>query len=260
METRHLIAMICVFSSYVGLSLNQNQQEAVAAVGSWIAGKLGWEWGRESPKNFTFKDVGDHGAQFKFSDKNYTLYGVLANVTNFNEAQRCKKYEEMTRQDMLDIIENIGNTSNLDSAKVREMKIASGGARAFEAIEKFEAGINGRFLLLKYTVSKTPSGNYDFIIAWHGMSWALDEVSDEERERLLDEKLGNIKGVLVEDLPEVARTDIKNWLNFQKNPSRTLQEIDNELENLRARSEKSLSKFCNLEMLTRSEGSNSAGP
>ena len=260
----YFTALIGVSSALFGgisyARLTSNQQEAIAAVatnlGSWAAGQLGWEWERESPKNFTFRDVGDHRAQFIFStDKTYDLHGVLTNITNFKEKQHCQKYEEMTRQDLFELFELIGNTSNLESQQVKKMKLAAGGARSFEATETYEFGRNGRYLLLKYSVAKTPSGNYDFLIANHGMDWTLDTVSEEEREKLLEEKLGNIKGVLVEDLPDVGRTDILNWFEFQTNPSRTFQEIENELETLRARSEKSLSIFCKV--LT--SGNNSPG-
>jgi len=83
----------------------------------------------------------------------------------------------MTRQDLFDLFAINGNTGNLDTC----------GARSFEATENFE-------------LDKTPSRDYDFLIRNHNFTWGLDSSSDEERKKLMAEKLENIKDALVEKI------------------------------------------------------------
>lgn len=246
-----LSSILGAFIAFVGIRVTKNDQEtyieAIHNVGSWVAGQLGQEWETGTPHNFTPKDVGDLKNEFLFNGTGtFDVYRALANITNLERKMQCEESEEMTKQNLYGLIDAIGNESNLSSTMVKKMKLSINGGRGFKATEHYVFGRNGFYVLLKYLANQTKSGNYNFLVAFHSFAWVLDGATAEERERLFEERLGNVKDVLVKDLHKSGETDILNWFLIQNNPSRTFSETDIELKNLRTNSEETLAHSCKV--------------
>ena len=65
------------------------------------------------------------------------------------------------------------------------MKLSLNGNGAVKATEVFEHGRYGQYFLMKYTSTRTASGNFDFMIAKYGYKWTLDVLNLEEAQKSL---------------------------------------------------------------------------
>jgi hypothetical protein len=134
------------------------------------------------------------------------------------------------------------------------MKASVGSGKVTDSLEMFHHGRKGKYLIIKYTVAQTSSGNYDFMFALFGYSWTLDSLTKEEAIQRLDLSSGisqqthTLAGVPGDMIPEEAKPklveDVAEFVRIHSKTTISMLDKDNQINYFRSLSEKSLAYLC----------------
>ena len=157
-----LVPVIFSIFMYYGISLTDQDKGAIKD----FFQNLMLRYEKELPQPINITEIREK--DFNFNDQ--ALIKVL-NTTKFaqlKEAKACELYKDQAKEDLHQVIDAIGVEANLTQNQIKLMKLSLNGNGAVKATEVFEHGRKGLYLLMKYTSTRTASGNFDLMIAMYG--------------------------------------------------------------------------------------------